>query len=86
METEKIIFFRNLFFKCFIIGVLFGILYVAGTIVFWNSYLMSWVENFFKISEKDLGYMVLNFFVNIRLILAFFMLIPALLKPPNRWA
>jgi len=78
METEKIIFFRNLLFKTFIIGVLFAILFGVVTIVFWNTWLPAWVMSFFKISENDLGNLVLHFFMNVRIVLVFFMLAPAL--------
>ena len=78
METEKIIFFRNLIFKTFSIGVLFAILFFVVTIVFWNTWLPAWIMNFFEISENELGNLVLHFFMNVRIVLVFFMLAPAL--------
>ena len=74
MEYEKIIFFRNFFFRAFIIGVAFALFYFIATYVFWDT----WATHFFKIDEKELGRLVLMFFVELRLVLVFLFLVPAL--------
>ena len=77
MEHEKIIFFRNFFFRAFIIGVLFAIFYFIVTYAFWDTW-ASWAIHVFKVDEKALGRLVLMFFVNLRVVLVFFFLVPAL--------
>jgi hypothetical protein len=37
-----------------------------------------WVANIFGIEEKELGKVVLNFFMNVRLVLVFLILSPAI--------
>ena len=76
METEKIIFFRNLLFKTFIIGVLFGVFYFIATIIFWNTGLMFRIERMFNVNDTEVGNLTLSFFSTMRLILAFLLLAP----------
>ena len=78
MEIEKIIFFRNFLFKTFIIGVLFGVFYFITTIIFWNTWLMSWIERMFKVNDVELGSLTLSFFSTLRIILAFLFLAPCI--------
>ena len=77
MEREKIIFFRNFFFRAFIIGVTFAILYFILVYGFWNTW-ASWAANMFKVDEKELGLVALLFFMQLRIIIVFFFLVPAL--------
>ena len=70
MEYEKIIFFRNFFFRAFIIGLAFALFYFIATYVFWDTW-ASWATHFFKTDEKELGRLVLMFFVELRLVLVF---------------
>ena len=77
MEHEKIIFFRNFFLRAFIIGVAFALFYFIVTYVFWNTG-VSWATHFLKIDEKEFGRLVLLFFVELRVVLVFLFLVPAL--------
>ena len=77
METDKIIFFRNFLFRTLILGVLFGVIFGAATMVFWDT-AVSLGEHFFKIDEPKLGELTLIFFLNVRIVLVFFLLGPAL--------
>ena len=77
VEREKIIFFRDFFFAAFIIGLIFALLYFVATFLFWNTG-ASWATHFFKIDEKEFGRLVLLFFIQLRLVLVFFFLVPAL--------
>lgn len=77
MEREKIIFFRNFFFAAFVIGVIFALFYFGATLLFWNAG-ASWAKDLFKIDEKEFGKLVLLFFIQIRVVLVFFFLVPAL--------
>jgi hypothetical protein len=77
MEREKIIFFRNLFLRAFAVGVLFALFYWIVTLASWHTY-SPWLSERFKIDEKELGALTLNFFANLRVVLVFFFLVPAL--------
>jgi hypothetical protein len=77
MEREKIIFFRNFFLRAFMVGVLFAVFYWIATVVLWHAY-TPWLIERFKLNEKDLGALTLNFFANVRIVIVFFFLVPAL--------
>ena len=77
MEREKIIFFRNFFFAAFVIGLVFALFYFAATTLLWDT-AVSWATEFFKIDEKEFGRLVLLFFIQLRVVLVFFFLVPAL--------
>jgi hypothetical protein len=77
MERERIIFFRNFFFAGFIIGLIFALFYFGATVLFWSTG-ASWATYFFKIDEDEFGRLVLLFFIQLRVVLVFFFLVPAL--------
>lgn len=77
MDYEKIIFFRNFFVRAFIIGVVFALFYFIVTYSFWDTW-ASWATHVFKTDEKELGRVVLMFFVELRLVLVFLFLVPGL--------
>ncbi|HZR05940.1 MAG TPA: hypothetical protein VFA61_08945 [Candidatus Udaeobacter sp.] len=77
MEREKIIFFRNFFLRAFAVGVLFALFYWIVTLTLWNSY-APWLTQWFKVDEKELSALTLNFFANLRVVLVFFFLVPSL--------
>jgi hypothetical protein len=77
MEREKIIFLRNFFLRAFAVGVLFALFYWIATLVLWQSY-VPWLVERFKLDEQELGALTLNFFANVRIVLVFFFLVPAL--------
>jgi len=77
MDRDKIIFFRNFFFTAFIIGLLFALFYLGATFLFWNTG-ADWAAHLFKIDEKEFGKLVLLFFIQLRVVLVFFFLVPAL--------
>ncbi len=77
MEYEKIIFFRNLLFRAFIIGVVFALFYFTVTYAFWDTW-APWAAHVFKTDETELGRLVLMFFVELRVVLVFLFLVPAL--------
>ena len=77
MEADRIIFFRNFLFRTFLIGVLFAIFLGVMTLVFWDL-MTSLSERFFKIDEKELGEIMLTFFLQVRIILLFLFLAPTL--------
>jgi hypothetical protein len=77
MDRDKIIFFRNFFFAAFIIALVFALFYFGATLLFWKTG-ASWTTYFFKIDEKEFGRLVLLFFIEMRVVLVFFFLVPAL--------
>ena len=77
MESEKIIFFRNLFLRAFVVGILFALFYWITTLTLWNAY-TPWLMQRFKVDEKELGALTLNFFANLRVVIVFLFLVPAL--------
>ena len=77
METEKILFFRNFLLRTLLISVLFVVFFAIVTFSLWDS-LVPWVSGLFRTEEKEFGELMVAFFVNIRIVLVFFMLAPAL--------
>ena len=77
MDRDKIIFFRNFFFAAFIIGLACALFYFGATLLFWEAG-ASWATHFFKIDEKEFGRLVLLFFIQLRIVLVFLFLVPAL--------
>ena len=77
MDYGKIIFFRNFFVRAFIIGLVFALFYFIVTYAFWDTW-ASWATHVFKTDEKELGRVVLMFFVELRLVLVFLFLVPGL--------
>lgn len=77
MEREKIIFFRNFFFRAFVISVVFVLLFFVFTYAFWDTW-AAWVVHLFKVDEKEFGRVVLLFFLQVRIVIVFFFLVPAL--------
>jgi hypothetical protein len=77
MDREKILFFRNFFFVAFIIGLIFALFYFGATLLFWNTG-AAMASHFFEIDDKEFGRLVLLFFIQLRVVLVFFFLVPAL--------
>jgi hypothetical protein len=78
MEKEKIIFLRNFLFKIFLTGLAFIVFYFIATIIFWDSSLMSWFENKFKVNETQIGNLTFVFFTEARFVLIFLILVPCI--------
>jgi len=77
MDRDKIIFLRNFFFAAFIIGLVFALFYFAATTLLWNT-AVAWATHFFRIDEREFGRLVLLFFIELRIVIVFFFLVPAL--------
>ncbi len=77
MNREKIIFLRNVFLRAFAVGVLFALFYWIATLALWQAY-APWLIERFKLDEKELGALTLNFFANVRIVIVSFFLVPAL--------
>lgn len=77
MNYEQIIFFRNFLFRAFIIGVAFAVFYFVVGYAFRGTW-TSWAACLFKIDEKEFGKLLLVFLTNVRIVLVFLFLVPAL--------
>jgi len=77
MEREKIIFWRDLLLRMFFIGLIVALLILGGTMAFWNTAARV-VTHLFLVDEKALGRLTLTFFIDVRIVLIFFFLVPAL--------
>ena len=77
MDTAQIIFYRNLLLRCLLIGFGIGFLLVAGTILFRDLW-MPLATSVFNLEESEVSEQVLGSLLNVRLILLFFFLTPAL--------
>jgi hypothetical protein len=77
MEREKIIFLRNFFLRAFVVGILFALFYWIATLALWHTY-TPWLTERFKLGENEVGALTLNFFANVRIVIVFFFLVPAL--------
>jgi hypothetical protein len=76
METEKMIFLRSFLFKTFLVGLLFAIIFMIGTIALRNLY-MPFATGVFRVEETEVNELILAFFLDIRLVLFFIVLAPA---------
>ena len=77
MERETILFWRNVFLRALAVGVGITVLFVILTFSLWDMWI-PWVTQLFKVDEKACGHAVMLFFLEIRLVLVFFYLVPAL--------
>ena len=76
MEKQQVVFFRNLLLRVFVVGVVFGLLYIIVTISFWDT----WVSVFamWKMDEKEAAKLMVASLTFLRVILVFFILVPAI--------
>ena len=77
METDKILFFRNFLFKTFLVGLVLAVVLFIGMIALrdvWLSFAMS----LFHLEEPEINEAVFAFILDVRLVLLFFILAPAL--------
>jgi len=77
MEKQQVLFFRNLLLRAFVVGVVFAVLYFIITISFWDTW-VSLLHKMFKLDENDTSRAAIAGFTLIRLVLVFFMLVPAI--------
>jgi hypothetical protein len=77
MNRELIILCRNVLLRSFVVGIVLAILLFLATIPLWNT-AAGWVQYFFQLDQRALGRIVLQFFLNVRIVLLFFFLAPAL--------
>lgn len=77
MDTAKILFYRNFLFRCFLVGLGVAILLFAATVALRDIW-MPLAAGVFKLEEAEVSEQVLGTLFNVRLILLFFFLVPAL--------
>ena len=77
MNQESIILWRNILLRSFVVGVVATLLLLGATIAFWHA-AVAWAGFLFHVEEKALARNVLQFFTNVRLIVVYLFLVPAL--------
>ncbi|OGI19835.1 MAG: hypothetical protein A3B68_08485 [Candidatus Melainabacteria bacterium RIFCSPHIGHO2_02_FULL_34_12] len=77
MEKQTLILIRDFLFKSFIVGILFAILLFVMTTTFWD-YASSIIYSKFTVNQKELGELVVDSFIHLRLFLIFIFLVPAI--------
>lgn len=77
METKNLLLLRNLFFKAFLIGLALFIFLIVLTALIWEPWSV-FIAQTFKVEEEILGKIVVNSFLNSRIILIFLFLVPAI--------
>ena len=77
MDTTEILFYRNFLFRCLLVRLGIAILLIGATIALRDTW-MPLAAGFFRLEEAEVSEQVLGTLLNIRLILLFFFLTPAL--------
>lgn len=77
MEKEKIVFLRNFLLRTFFIGLLVAIIIFIIAVAFKNSWEI-WAEKIFGVEKDEVGEIIFGFFMNVRLVLLFLILSPAI--------
>jgi predicted negative regulator of RcsB-dependent stress response len=77
MDLEILKVIRNILLRCFVIGVVIAVILGLVTMSGWTTW-VGMAGNWFHTDSNTLAQIVLKFFTDIRLILLFFVLTPAL--------
>ncbi len=77
MKKQNLILIRNIFFKTFIVGLLFALFLFVMTATLWSHW-APFVFSIFQVNEKELGEIVVKSFINLRFFLIFILLVPAI--------
>ena len=77
MEKQKLILIRDFFLKTFIVGLGFAILLFVMTAVFWGKW-SDFLYTRFQVPKKELGVLVVDSFLHLRLYLIFVILVPGI--------
>ena len=77
MEKQKLILIRDFFLKTFIVGLGFAILLFVMTMALWGKW-SGFLYTKFQIPQKELGVLVVNSFLYLRLYLIFVILVPGI--------
>lgn len=77
MKKQDLVLVRNIFFKTFIVGLLFALFLFVMTATLWSHW-APLVFSIFQVNEKELGGIVVTSFINLRFFLIFILLVPAI--------
>ncbi|HEY3664278.1 MAG TPA: hypothetical protein VGL24_14080 [Chthoniobacterales bacterium] len=77
MNRDLLILWRNILLRSVVVGIGLAILLFLATILLWST-AAGWVQYLFGVDQRALGRIVLQFFLNVRIVLLFFFLAPAL--------
>ena len=77
MEKQKLIFIRDFLLRTFVIGLVFAILLFVITATFWDRW-SGFLYAKFQVPKDELGELVVDSFLHLRLYLIFVILVPGL--------
>ena len=77
MEKQKLILIRDFLLKTFVVGFGFAILLFVMTVVFWDKW-SSFLYAKFLVPKDELGELVVDSFLHLRLYLVFVLLVPGI--------
>ena len=77
MEKQKLILIRDFLLKTFVVGLVFAILLFVMTSVFWDKW-STFLYTKFQVPKSELGELVVDSFLHLRLYLIFVILVPGL--------
>lgn len=77
METQTILFLRNLFFRTFLVGLLLAFLLFVATFALRSVWMPLLTRNF-SLEESEVNEAVLGSLLSIRIVLLFLLLAPGL--------
>ena len=77
MEKQKLILIRDFFLKTFVVGLGFAILLFVMTAIFWDKW-SGFLYAKFQVPQKELGVLVVDSFLHLRLYLIFVILVPGI--------
>jgi hypothetical protein len=75
MDKQHVLFFRNLFAKAFVVGVVIVLLYVILTFALWDTW-ASLMDKMFMLNEHDTAVIFAEGLFNLRILLVVFVIIP----------
>ncbi len=77
MEKQKLILIRDFLLKTFVVGFIFAILLFVMTATFWDKW-SNFVYAKFFVPKEELGHLVVDSFLHLRLYLIFVILVPGI--------
>ena len=77
MEKKFVIILKSFLFRTFIVGFIFALILFGLTFLFWDKWSFI-VLTKFGVSRDELGKLVVNSFLHLRMFLIFVLLVPAI--------
>ena len=77
MEKQKLILIRDFLLRTFVVGLAFAILLFVMTATFWDKW-SGFIYTKFQLPKAELGKLVVDSFLHLRLYLIFVILVPGI--------